>query len=121
MESFRQCVALRDLRFYAFHGYYAEEQLMGNEFYVTVEVAFNRTTSGEDQLANTVNYETLYRLVKTEMLLPRKLLETVAETIMHSIRSEFSSIDEISVDICKSHPPFGGDQAKAAVTLSWKL
>lgn len=120
MGHFRQRVALCDLRFYAFHGYYPEEQLLGNEFEVTVRVAFNRGETGEDELGNTVNYEMLYHLVKTEMQLPRKLLETVAEAIVNRIRKDLPLVDEIDVSVCKNHPPFGGDRGRAAVTLSWK-
>ena len=120
MNPLRQRVALTDLRFYAYHGYYPEEQVLGNEFMVAIQVAFGRQGEGEDELGNTVNYEALYNIAQTEMLQPRKLLETVAETILNRIRQDFSFVDEIEVNICKSRPPFGGDHAKAAVTLSWK-
>jgi len=119
METTRQYVALTDLRFYAFHGYYPEEQVLGNEFTVAVRTGFLRRETGGDELNRTVNYETLYNIAKTEMQVARKLLETVAETMLTRVQEEFPFVDEIEVTICKNQPPFGGDRAKAAVTLSW--
>ena len=121
MEQLRQRIALDDLRFFAYHGYYPEEQVLGNEFVVAIHVGFNKREKAEDDLNRTANYETLYDIAKTEMQHPRKLLETVAETILSRIRDEFTFMDEIEVIICKNAPPFGADRAKATVTLVWKL
>jgi len=120
MESIRQQVELTDLRFYAYHGYYPEEQVLGNEFIVTIRVVFERHGGAEDELNDTVNYESLYEITKTAMRHTHKLLETVAESILAQIRTDFPVVSEIEVGICKNHPPFGGDQAKAAVALAWK-
>jgi 7,8-dihydroneopterin aldolase/epimerase/oxygenase len=120
METIRQDVALTDLRFYAFHGYYPEEQVLGNEFVLSIHVSFNKRNNAEDNLYRTVNYETLYAIAKVEMQHPRKLLETVAECILDRIREEFSFVDEIKVSLCKNQPPFGADYAKATVSLVWK-
>lgn len=120
MGMIRQHIALTDLRFYAYHGYYPEEQQLGNEFIVAIRVAFFKHGEAGDDLSRTVNYEVLYAIVRTEMERPRKLLETVAETILNRVLGEFSFVDEIEVTVCKKHPPFGADRAEAAVTLVWK-
>lgn len=119
METTRQYVALTDLRFYAFHGYYPEEQVLGNEFTVAIRTGFCKQEGIADELDRTVNYQTLYNIVEAEMQLARKLLETVAETVLSRIRTEFPFVDEIEVTICKNQPPFGADRAKATVTLNW--
>src|SRR5690606_13452110 len=121
METIRQYVTLADMRFYAFHGYYPEEQVLGNEFTVAIRTGFNRRKGMEEELDNTVNYETLYHIAKSEMQLPRKLLETVAETMLMRIRSQFPLADEIEVAIYKNQPPFGADRAKAGVSMRWEL
>ncbi|WP_257667541.1 dihydroneopterin aldolase [Parapedobacter tibetensis] len=120
MEHIRQQVALTDLRFYAFHGYYPEEQVLGNEFVVDMKVEFDRDGRGRDDLNDTVNYETLHHIAMMEMKIPRKLLETVAETMLNRIRKGFPFVDTIEVKICKTQPPFGGDKANASITLVWK-
>jgi|SRR5690606_5198271 dihydroneopterin aldolase len=121
MEHIRQCVALTDLRFYSYHGYYPEEQVLGNEFAVTIRVYFHRsTTAADDALGSTVNYEVLYDVARREMQHPRKLLETVAESILRRIYESFPFIDEAEVTLVKYQPPFGGDRGSASVTLSWQ-
>ena len=120
METIRQQVALTDARFYAYHGYYAEEQVLGNAYTVDIRVVFDRGMDiTTDELARTVNYEQLYRIAEVEMQQPRQLLETVAETMLHRVKAEFSFVSAIEVAITKHNPPFGGDRAKARVTLSW--
>lgn len=120
METIRQQVALIDARFFAYHGYYAEEQALGNEFTVDICVAFDRDSDTEaDELQYTVNYQQLYDIAKNVMQQPRKLLEAVAETMLHRVRTEFSFVYHIEIAITKHNPPFGGDRAKARVALSW--
>lgn len=121
MGHIRQHVALADARFYAYHGYYAEERVLGNEFTVDIRVAFDRDDRiTADELQHTVNYEQLYHIAKTEMQLPRKLLETVAEAMLHRVRKDFPFVSNIDVGVTKHNPPFGGDRAKASVRLRWK-
>lgn len=121
METTRQQVALLDARFYAYHGYYPEEQVLGNEFTVDMRVTFDKEGLGgtPDELEHTVNYEQLYEIAKTEMKQPRKLLETVVETMLCRVRSTFPFVLSIEVSVTKHNPPFGGDRAKAQVLLRW--
>ena len=121
MGQIRQEVALTDARFYAYHGYYAEEQVLGNEFTVDICVAFNKGDRPiADELQHTVNYEQLYHIAKTEMQQPRKLLETVAETMLDLVKADFPFVDRIEVRVTKHNPPFGGDRANARVVLRWE-
>ena len=71
-------------------------------------------------LENTANYETLYQLAKQQMQQPKKLLETVVENILNDIKTKFPYLTEITVNIQKNNPPFGGDTAIAEVSLTWK-
>lgn len=123
-NKLRQEVALNDLRFYAYHGFYPEEQVLGNEFFVDVHVYFQISDhdfpAAQEELGHTVNYEILYRLIKEEMEMPRKLLETVCYDIFDRIKLNFTFLDEIHVKIRKSNPPFGGDSATASVAMSWQ-
>lgn len=121
MGTIRQQVALVGAHFYAYHGYYPEEQELGNEFIIDICVAFDRDDhETADELQYTVNYEQLYRIAKTEMQQPRKLLETVAESMLHRVRIDFPFVSNIEVSVTKHNPPFGGDRAKARVALKWE-
>lgn len=120
MEQLQQCISLHDAHFYAFHGFYPEEQVTGNEFVVNIETTLLlRSLSMQEELTETVNYEQLYRIAKKAMAEPRRLLETVAADILKQIQTDFSNLTAIQVSITKLHPPFGGAQAQATVQLRW--
>ena len=112
-------VNLENLRFFSYHGFYPEEQILGNEYSVDIRTFFDSPEFKDDQLEHTVNYETLYSIATTAMKNPRKLLETVAEEMLEEIRLKFPHLSGIEVSICKINPPFGGDKAHARVSIIW--
>lgn len=120
MESYKQKIALTKVRFFAYHGYYPEEQLLGNEFLLDIECYISYKIGMGDLLENTANYETLYQIAKQQMQQPKKLLETVVENILDDIKNHFPLLEEITVTLKKNNPPFGGDTAIAEVGLTWK-
>jgi len=112
-----QEVALKQLRFFAPIGYYAEERLLGNEFYVDVRVRFPFDNPDAEALHNTLNYEELYEIVSEAMRPERKLMESAARDILEEIRMRFAFANEIVVSIKKTTPPFGTDTACSQITL----
>ena len=117
-----QEVALRDVRFFAPIGYYPEEQILGNEFFVDVALRFpfdNKNLDAED-LQNTVNYEELYQILVEVMTSRRKLLESAAKDILDIVKMQYPFVDEIEVVIRKTTPPFGLDYIKSVVSLNFK-
>lgn len=128
MHNFRQEVALRNVRFFAFHGFYPEEQLLGNEYFVDVILGFvpentlkqNLNTSEDGgAFERTINYEEVYQLLAEAMSQPRQLLESVCEDILQALLQNYSFLIDAQVQIRKSNPPFGGDQATSSVGLNW--
>lgn len=117
MGTILQKVSLHGARFFAFHGFYPEEQLTGAEFIVDVETELEVFSSGEDDLLKTLNYERLYTIVSAQMSRPRKLIETVAHDILEDIRHEFISVKNIHIAVRKNNPPVGGEVENAAVEL----
>ena len=117
MASIKQRVILMDIRFYAFHGFYIEEQLLGCEFYVNIETESEVYNSGGDEIGNTVNYEKLFDIAASEMRKTQKLLETVAHSILDRIRHEFLGVKVIKVSIRKMHPPLGGQVNSSIIEL----
>ncbi|RVU00599.1 dihydroneopterin aldolase [Mucilaginibacter limnophilus] len=113
-------VSLKGAEFFAQHGYYPEEQVLGTTFIVEVDVTFDAgDESSSDELDKTVNYEYIYHLCCEEMKKPRKLLETVANTIIQQIQQRYSFAEEIIVTIKKKHPPFKGKVDHSAVTMRY--
>ena len=113
------CIKVKDLRFFSYHGFYPEEQILGNEYFVSIEVLFPLQSPLNDKLENTLNYEDLYTIAKKEMKSPQKLLETVASNILNKICTKSDHVEQIKVSICKINPPFGGDKAKSEIEITW--
>jgi dihydroneopterin aldolase len=111
-------VALEGLEFHAFHGLYPHERESGNWFEVdiTVETDFS-VAAGTDELSGTVNYEVLFRIIRDEMDRPAKLLEKLAEKIVHDVLNEIPAVLNVEIKISKLNPPIGGKCKKATVTL----
>lgn len=112
-------ISLEGLEFHAYHGVYAHERSSGNKFEVdiAVEATLNETVL-QDDLSGTINYETLYGLVKTEMEKPSKLLETVGYAIANSVLNSLSDVQHVEIKISKFNPPIGGVCKKATVMVS---
>ncbi|MGJ1203173.1 dihydroneopterin aldolase [Sphingobacterium lactis] len=117
MARITQEIALTDVRFYSPIGFYEEEQVLGNEFYVSVSVRFPFENPDAEVLDNTVNYEELYGILVEVMSPKRKLLESAAEDILNRVVEEYAHVQEINVSIKKANPPFGGDLANSVVSL----
>ena len=115
---FVQTVALKEVKFYAFHGFYPEEQLIGNHFLVDVEVTFVPKGDTED-LNLTVNYEVINSIVTLEMKNTQKLLETVVKNIIDQLISKYSFISTAIVGIKKLHPSMPGEIGHSFVQLSY--
>ncbi len=120
MSTITQTVALTDARFYAYHGYYPEEQVWGNEFFVSIQASFSPDRVDPDDLDSILNYEELYAVARSVMGdAPEKLLETLAERMLDEVRRRFGYVDALSATIHKTRPPFGGDAVGAKVSLAW--
>ncbi|WP_099365333.1 dihydroneopterin aldolase [Sphingobacterium sp. 1.A.4] len=119
MAQIIQQVSLEEVRFYSPIGFYEEEQILGNEFFVTVSVSFPFKNPDSEVLENTINYEEIYRILVEVMSPRRKLLESAAEDILNKLVETYSSVQKIDVRIRKSNPPFGGDLANSVVSLHY--
>lgn len=111
-------IILEGLEFFAHHGYYAEEQKIGNKFAVDITIYTDLADAAEhDDLKETINYEALYRLIRHEMSEPTKLLEHLGKRIIDVVFLHFPSVYEIEVSVSKYNPPVGGICHRATVSL----
>ena len=116
-------IELVNMEFYAYHGCFKEEQIIGNKFLVTYSAQANIEEAGKsDNLAHALNYQELYNVIKEEMLVPSKLLENVAYRIHTKCASVFPEIISAKVEISKLNPPIGGkvEASRVAITKSYK-
>jgi len=113
-------VGLQGVRFFAYHGFYAEERVDGNDFVVDVDVEFlQQQHFNTDEIAHTVNYETLYLITEKHMNITRKLLETVVQGIIDEIKSVYPFAEAIRVSLKKLDPPLNGDVECSFVQITY--
>lgn len=135
-------IALEGMHFRAFHGFYPEENVIGNDFildvYVETEIEeaaavdelyeeLDDEDAEEDAQPLSVNYETIYLLCESEMRKTAKLLETVVQRIADRLHDyfkyeedeeEISLIQGTRVRLRKLHPPLQGKVDAAYVEVS---
>jgi dihydroneopterin aldolase len=110
-------IALEGMSFFAYHGYYEEEQRIGNRYEVDIRIDTDLRTPGEtDELLSTINYEMLYACVAAVMQEKHKLLEHVAQEIIKKVR-EKTHVGIVTVSVSKLNPPIGGVCQRARITL----
>lgn len=113
-------VSLKGAEFFAYHGYYPEEQLTGTMFIVDIDVSFKPSADvGSDDISKTVNYEHLYNICCHEMKTPRKLIETLGNDIIKKVKAQYDFAEEIILVIKKKYPPFKGIVNHSAITLRY--
>ena len=118
MSQYKQTVSLKDVKCFALHGYYPEEQLIGNHFIIDLETEFI-PQGFDDELAQTVNYEDLNEIILNEMKNTQKLLETVLKNIISKVIDIYPFVDHVNVSIKKLNPPMPGQIGHSFVQLSY--
>lgn len=98
-------IQLQNLLFKSFHGLYAEEKILGNNFIVNVTVKYLTNDESITSLDKTINYELIFEIVERRMSLPTELLETVTMQIASEILNKFTLVNEVDVSIAKQNPP----------------
>jgi dihydroneopterin aldolase len=114
----RSYILLKEVRFYAYHGVMPQERKVGGDFTVSLRVGVDLTRPvASDDVADTVNYATLYEVVKREMAIPSQLLEHVAGRIGQAVFETFPQVLSIDLTLMKLNPPMGADSKGAGVEL----
>ena len=112
-------VELENMEFFARHGCFEEERVIGNRFLVNLCMEADISKPADtDALSDAVNYQQAYLLVKQEMEQPSHLLEHVAKRIIDALYKEFAQLKKVTVKISKIKPPVGGKVGCSSVTLT---
>lgn len=111
-------VSLNNLQFEAYHGVYPEEKILGNSFEVDCSVDIPAPDHIIRHIEETVNYQKLYEIIKSQMEIATPLLETVSMNIGALIHEAFPEVITISVTIRKLRPPING--LKGSTSVTWK-
>jgi dihydroneopterin aldolase len=112
-------ILLEGMEFYAYHGHYKEEQIIGTKFIIELEIEFESDTAEHsDHLSDTINYQEVYQLVKKEMEINAHLIESVARRILNAIKQMFPQVKMVQVKISKINPPLGGKVKQVTFILA---
>ncbi len=112
-------ISISDMRFYAHHGCFEQERVIGTNFRVDL-VFYADTLLAEvsDNIDDTVNYLDVYQVVKKQMEIPSHLLEHVARRIGEEVKHNFPTIKSVNVKVSKLNPPLGGQMESVSVELA---
>ncbi len=114
-------IEIEGMYFYAMHGHFESERVVGNHFLVDVVIETDCSKAAEsDNLDDALNYQAVYEAVKNEMEKPSHLLEHVAGRIIKTLKFRFAPIQQIHVKVSKLNPPMGGQINKVSVSLNSK-
>ena len=111
-------IKLKNIRTFSYHGCLIEEGKIGSDYSVDLEIKTDMRKSMEtDELADTVDYVHLNKIVEEEMAIRSKLLEHVAHRIVQRVFKELASVSRIIVAVSKINPPIGGDVEAVTVQI----
>ena len=118
MTITQSSIQLQEMRFYAYHGVMEQEQSVGGEYLVSLDVDADLSQPVmTDAVADTVNYAALYDVVAREMEQPSQLLEHVAGRVAQRVLDDFPQVESLSIRITKCNPPMGADCKGASVEI----
>jgi len=110
-------ITLKNIKVFSYHGCLDEEGKIGSDYRVDLMVKGDLSKSAQtDSLGDTIDYVHLNKIVKEEMAIRTKLLETVAERILKRIFTEIELVKKARVDVSKINPPIGGNVGMVTVS-----
>ncbi len=113
-------IVIEEMEFYAFHGHYQEEQIVGNRFLVDLELEVDLAAPAEsDNLEDAVNYQQAYMIIKNEMRRTKSnLLENIGKRILDALYTEMTGIKKATIRVRKLNPPMGGPIKSVGIKMS---
>jgi len=115
-------IELQSMKFYAYHGVSRQEMTVGNYFTADISYSFPMDKVFlSDDINDTVSYADVYKVVKSEMERPSKLLEHLTERISIALKSGFPQLSYLKIKVSKLNPPLEGEVFCASMVIekSW--
>ncbi|QXM07177.1 dihydroneopterin aldolase [Crassaminicella indica] len=103
-------IIMKNLSFYGYHGAMHEENILGQKFFIDIELYVELKKAGmTDNVKDTVHYGEAYSLIR-DIVTNKKfhLIEALAENIAGEILKAFPLVQEINVIIKKPEAPVPG-------------
>ncbi|MFC1734212.1 dihydroneopterin aldolase [candidate division KSB1 bacterium] len=113
-------ITLKAMEFFAYHGCFKEEQVIGTKFKVDLIVKGDISDSEKsDQLSDTIDYQVLYKIVKAQMEIHADLLEHLCRRIIDTVVESFPKLQYVKVKVAKLNPPLGGKLKHVSLTMEY--
>jgi len=110
-------ITVEGIKLYAFHGCLEEEAKIGGHYTVDVFVETDfASAANQDKLDYTIDYVWINAIVKEEMAIRSKLIESVGQRIMNRLKSK-SLNAKFKVVIRKLTPPIDGDVDSVSISI----
>ncbi len=90
---------------------------MGGNFIVNLDIEVKDLPVIVTSILETVNYVTIYEMVKARMMQPEPLLETLAMEIADIILATSTLVEKVAVNINKQAPPIANFQGNVGVSF----
>lgn len=113
-------ISLNQVSFWGYHGMYAEEKKIGNNFIVDLYVDFIPAQNSITHLEHTIDYVTVFELVQLRMSTPTSLIETIVGDIADQILNQFPLVQEVCIKITKEKMPIKNFEGNISVALTKK-
>jgi len=115
-------IKINNIHIYAYHGCLVEESKIGSDYRVDLSVKGSlKKSATSDDLRDTIDYVLLNKIVKEEMAIRAKLLETVANRILDRIFIKIPMAKKAKVKVSKLNPPIGGNVEMVSVIMNRKI
>jgi len=109
MDNMISNIILSGMEFYAFHGCFAEEKLIGTRFKIDLKLTVNILDAAvNDDLTKTINYQSVYQDVKEIMNHSVNILETLCFRILEMVKINYPSVLHAEIVVYKLTPALGG-------------
>ncbi len=112
-------IEIEEMEFYAYHGHYEEERIVGNRFLLDLRIETECNSAAySDNIRDALNYQTAYKIIREQMKQKSHLLENIAQRILDALFDKLDGIKKASIKVRKMNPPMGGQIKSVSVQMT---
>lgn len=114
-------IYIKQLKLFGHHGVSKQERMIGNEFFVDVEIKYPFIKAClTDSVTDTINYAEVIEIIREVNRTPSSLLEHFAWRIREALCKTFPSISSGKITVAKPFPPIPGTETdRVAISIEW--
>jgi 7,8-dihydroneopterin aldolase/epimerase/oxygenase len=110
-------IHLQNCRFFAHHGLHEEEAIVGAAFEVSLSASFEED-GNITRMNQTIDYVTIFEMVKKHFERPRQLLETLAQEIAADVCNIDARVRTVDIHLTKLNPPIANFTGSVGVSYT---